>query len=108
MVYRLEAIPFPSRSLIACWYSSFSDLHSSFSDLHFVALERHSMELWGMVSSMMRVTSSSPTSTMSGWVEVTKVFSGMVDLGYHLLAHRKICRQCFIAIEVLLAASYQS
>ena len=30
---------------------------------------------------LMRVTSSSPTSTMSGWAEVTKVFSGMVDIG---------------------------
>ena len=41
-----------------------------------------------MVSSM-RVTSSSPTSTRSGWAEVTRVFSGMVDIGYHLLAFQK-------------------
>ena len=33
-----------------------------------------------MVSSM-RVTSSSPTSTMSGRAEVTEVFSGLVDIG---------------------------
>ena len=33
-----------------------------------------------MVSSV-RVTLSSPTSTMSGRAEVTKVFSGMVDIG---------------------------
>ena len=33
-----------------------------------------------MVSSV-SVTSSSPTSTMSGQAEVTKMFSGMVDIG---------------------------
>ena len=38
------------------------------------------MELWGVVSSM-KVTSSNPTSTMSGRAEVTKLFSGMVDIG---------------------------
>ena len=38
------------------------------------------MELWGIVSSM-GVTSSSPISTMSGWAEMTRVFSGMVNIG---------------------------
>ena len=41
-----------------------------------------------MVSSM-RVTSSSPTITMSGGDEVTKVFSDMMDIGYHLLASQE-------------------
>ena len=37
-----------------------------------------------MVSTM-SVTSSSPTSTMSVWAEVTKMFAGMVDIGYALV-----------------------
>ena len=36
-----------------------------------------------MVSTM-SVTSSSPTSTMSEWAEVTKMFAGMVDIGLSL------------------------
>ena len=81
MMYRLEAIPFISKSLIACSYSSFSDLH-------ILVLEILSMVLLGMVSSM-RVTSSSPTSTISGWAEVTKVFSSMEDIGLYLLASQE-------------------
>ena len=53
-----------------------------FPDLRFLAWERLSMELKGMVS-LMSVTSSSPTSAMSGQVEVTQI------LGYHLPAHRE-------------------
>ena len=36
-----------------------------------------------MVSAM-SVTLSSPTSTMSEWAEVTKMFAGMVDIGLSL------------------------
>ena len=90
MVYRLVAIPFTSRSLIACWYSSFSDLH-------FRALERLSMELWRIVSSM-RVTSSSSTSTMSGRAEVTRVFSGMEDIGLSFACIPGWCAHSIISL----------
>ena len=52
-----------------------------------------------MVSSM-RVTLSSPTSTMLGRTEVTKVFSGMVDIGS---SYARIP-----GIEVFLDVPYQS
>ena len=47
-----------------------------------------------MVSSM-RVTLSSPTITMSGGNEVTNVFSGMMDIGFHLLASQEDLNTAF-------------
>ena len=46
-------------------------------------LDRLSRELWRMVNSM-SVTSSSPTKTISGRAEVTRVSSGMVATGFSL------------------------
>ena len=46
----------------------------------YTGIKKLSMKLWGIVSSI-RVTSSSPTNTMLGRAEVTRVFSGMVDIG---------------------------
>ena len=57
----------------------------SFFVLRFLALERLSMELWGMVSSL-SIISSFSTSTISGWAEVTKMFW---ILGYCSLAHQE-------------------
>ena len=61
-----------------------------------------------MVSSM-RVTLSSPISTMSGWAEVTKVFSGKVDiwLSFTRIPGRSAYNIVSLS-EVLVGVSYQS
>ena len=70
MVYRLETILFSSRSLIASWYSSLSDLH-------FLALER------GPIPSIWKLVGERSEPSVGRWLE-NLVLPGMPLCGIYI------------------------